>query len=109
MRLAGCLVLLATLIPATSASASPTGSAATAWKECPYLPKYDTTVGAKHVSCRMARRVARAYMAASDPLAPPRGHQVLGFRCRVVWVGHPRSDWYAICRKGDAGVVATPE
>lgn len=39
----------------------------------------------------------------------PKAHRVLGFRCAVVWVGHPRSDWYANCKKGKAVVRATPE
>ena len=108
-RLLTCGVLFGALILATAATASPPASADGAWKTCAYLSKYDTTVGARHVSCSTARKVARVYMAFNNPLAAPQPHLVLGFRCTVVWVGHPRSDWYASCRKGKALVRAVPE
>jgi hypothetical protein len=108
-RLLICAVLFAALILATGAAASPPASAAGALKTCAYLSKYDTSVGARHVSCGTARKVARAYMAANNTLVAPQPHLVLGFRCTVVWVGHPRSDWYANCRKGKALVRAVPE
>jgi hypothetical protein len=103
-----CIVLVAVLTPTTSAFARPKASAATAWKECPYIFKDLTGVFARHVSCHVAEKVARRYMAIPN-LSGPKAHRVLGFRCTVVWVGHPRSDWYASCRKGRALVRAIPE
>ncbi len=79
-------------------------TASASLKECPYLMRQLTAVGARGVSCKRADAIARAYVLGHR-------HHLMGFRCRQVPVyqGGVETNWYGLCRKGRAVVKFVPE
>jgi hypothetical protein len=77
-------------------------------ESCGSVLRYDTSVGERGASCRLARRVARRYLASALGPSSRFPRNELGFRCRRITTV-AAGGWYTHCRKGRALVAIVPQ